>query len=238
MAHDTVPRFRRLMPATAFGRLLLVFGLLALLAGGGCARRPIPAGVVKVAVLDGLTLERVVRGQELTSEGWWFGERDLLRTNNAGALATEFLARELSTVPGVAVYSPDDLRVYLATKERLIRRGFPELNPGERAELLSRQCPRDLGASLNVDYIVVPSVGWAATVRNDTTSIWTSRAELSVRVFDTQTGEVVWAWVRRDRDWFRSLAGVVEDLCRAASQAASREGAFARRPVAQGGGGS
>ncbi len=205
---------------------LSTLALVLLLLAAGCARtRPVPR-TVKLAVLDGYTMFEVAKGDELTEEGWWFNQRDVLQSNNAGVLASEALAREFGKIPGVEVYSRMDLITYIASKERLIRKEYPKLTPEDRTELLALQSPYDYGRSLGVDYVLVPRVPQSATVQHGVTSFWSSRAEVEIDLWETDTGQLIWSWRGKDRDYFDSQFRIMEELAKKAAAKARRKRVF------------
>lgn len=206
-------------------RLAVALLLFALACTGCAARRPVPR-TVKLAVLDGYTMFEVAKGDELTEEGWWFNQRDVLQSNNAGVLASEALAREFGRIPGVEVYSRMDLITYIASKERLIRKEYPKLTPEDRTELLALQSPYDYGRSLGVDYVLVPRVPQSATVQHGVSSFWSSRAEIEVDLWETETGQMVWSWRGKDRDYFDSQFRIMEELARKAAARARKKRVF------------
>lgn len=185
-----------------------------------------PTGSVRVAVLDGtITYEVDPKGDQL-DEGWWFGSKDRYLSPNPGTIMGDSLARELGDVAGVDLYSRQDLEIYLAQKERLLRRSYPDLEPIERKEWLAKQSPLDYGKSLNVDYVVSSQVHQADTVTNRTFSWWYSVIDARVEVWSVETGEKVAQW-----DWkicraFDSQLAIVEKCSRRAKKRAVKEDVF------------
>lgn len=207
-------------------RLLAPIMLACALICSGCAGKYVPQQTVKLAVLDGGTVFEVAKGDEVTSEGWWFNQRDLIQSNNAHVLANEALSREFSHIPGVEVYSRSDMIVYLAAKERLIRKAYPKLSAADRAELLAAQNPVDFGKSLNVDYVLVPTVIQSATVQHGWSSIWSSRVELVLEMWSVESGNRVWNWTGKDRDYFDSQLRIMEELSRKAARKVKKRHLF------------
>ncbi|MDX2175758.1 MAG: hypothetical protein SF028_04745 [Candidatus Sumerlaeia bacterium] len=198
----------------------------ALLAGASCARRPQPTREVKVAVLDGRLLEAVAKDGELTTDGWWFSQRKILKSGNDGLLATEAVSREFRKLPGLNVYDEEDMVVFLAQRDRLAQRSFPSLNPADRAELLQSQSPVDYGRALGVDFVLVPIVEKSNQTQNQFTSVWSSRARVRLEFWDVLKGERVWEYEEGDRDYFDSRLEVMEDIAEDAAILARRRNVF------------
>lgn len=196
-------------------RLLFPALLLLVTLAGGCARTPVTSTrEVKVAVLDGRVAFDVSRRGDLTEEGWWFSARDRFRSPNPGIQLGEALSVSLAKVPGVEVYSRDDLSVYFAQKERLLRRSYPKLDSWGRKQLLLEQDPLDFGRSLNVDYIVRSEVREASTVTNRTFSWWYSTFEANVEVWDVARGRLVFTESWKDADAFDSQLAMAQECAR------------------------
>ena len=211
----------------AFRRLLVwCVCLLGVVAGvSGCARRE-PSRVVRVAVLDGAVTYEVDPQGEVSDRGWWFSARDRYQSPNAGVQMGEALARELGRVPGVDVYSREDLAIYMAQKERLLKRNFPDLTSYERKQLLAKQDPLDYGRSLNVDYVVTTDIERARTIVNRTFSWWYSQLEATVQVWDVSTGQMVWTKGWEDADNFDSQLALIEECARETRREIERRDVF------------
>lgn len=199
---------------TLFARLAVLVGFVALFFLSGCASKPVPTTTVRMAVLDGLMVNDVRPGGEVERLGWWFGSRDRYTASNVGVLFGDIFHREFSRLPGLDVYSRDDYIVYLAQKERLLRRGFPELTSQARKRVLAQMDPVDYGRSLNVDYVLHAEILEAATTTNLTISSWWSELNTRASLYDVKTGEVV---VTMDFDRtrnFRSQVALMEEFAR------------------------
>jgi TolB-like protein len=216
-----------------FARLVALALLLPLLFAvtTGCATKGEPARTVRVAVLDGLVEYDVDPKGELTVEGWWFGARDRLRSPNVGIQLGEAIARDLNRVPGVEVFSREDLSIYLAQKERLLKRQHPSLSSLQRKSILLRQDPLDYGRSLNVDYIVLPVVTKSSTVLNRTFSWWYSHLDATVQVYDVDKGQIIWSRRWEDVDYFDSSLAMAEECARSSVSRMKRKDVFGVRPV-------
>lgn len=208
-------------------RTLFLLGACALFLATGCGgRKPVITETVKLVILDGFMMEQIAEGEEVRTMSYWFGQHDRIETNNSGIIASEALQKEFAKVPNVELYPRSDLGLYLATKERRIRRAYPDLTNMDRLDLLMAQSPVDYGRSLNVDYVLLPTVESAATVRHALTDVWSSRARMVLKLYDVETGEVVWTYQTKDRDWFWSQTKVFEDLAKRARKRAVKQDAF------------
>lgn len=205
--------------------LLLLFAVVALVAAG-CARTPSASGVIRIAVLDGELKYEVPPEGMVVRDGWWFGSRDRYIAANTGVIAGEVLAREFARLPGVEVYSRDDLALYMGYKERLLRRAHPQLSPQARRQILAAQDPVDFGRSLNVDYIVKPEIILASTTTNLTTSAWRSDLEMTVSIYHVESGRRVSYMYRKNFRLFVSQLTLLESFAKRAARKARREDTF------------
>ena len=194
---------------------------------GGCASTPpSPTRQVRVAVLDGMTQYQVAPGGETLDKGWWFSARDSYLSPNIGILLGEAMAAELTELPGVEVYSREDLAIYMAQKERLLKRDYPNLSSLQRKVLLVRQDPLDFGRSLNVDYVVSSEILEASTVTNRTLPWWYSHLDATISVWDVSGSELVQKWAWEDTDSFDSQIALVEECARELSRKARKQDVF------------
>ncbi|HMX61467.1 MAG TPA: hypothetical protein PKD58_00200 [Candidatus Sumerlaeota bacterium] len=213
---------RVVVPLNIRGLLILVVALGAFALTGCAAKKPVRT--VRVAVLDGRTDFAVPKGGEIQDVGWWFGARDRYLSSNLGIILGEELTTELAKVPGVEVHPREDLRIYMAQKERALKRNYPQLDSAARKDLLTQQDPVDFGRSLNVDYVVTSDVIEAKTVTNRTFSFWYSTIDVIVQVYDVSKGELVWTRPWSDTDILRSQASIAQECARkTARKARSRD---------------
>lgn len=205
---------------------MLVLLPAVLLIAAGCSRKVEANRLVRLAVLDGITTYDVAPKGEVQEDGWWFSSRDRYLSGNVGVQLGEALADRFQRLPGVEVFSRDDLSIYMAQKERLINRNYPDLNERQRRELLLRQSPVDYGQSLNVDYVLTSEVLEAKTVVNRVIAWWYSRLSVAVELWDVSTGEVVFRHVWTDGDNFDSQLALVEEAAKEIAKRAKRRDAF------------
>lgn len=191
-----------------------------------CASRQNPLRVVRLAVLDGRLDYEVKAKGEVRDEGWWFSAADRYVSGNVGIQMAEALSKEFGKIPGVEVYSRDDLTIYMAQKERALKRNFPDLTSLDRKQLLLRQDPIDYGKSLNVDYVMTTDVLQASTVTNRTFSWWYSHLDVIVQLYDVSKGQLVWTRPWNDSDAFDSQLALVEECARETARRARREDVF------------
>lgn len=217
----SVKRFWRFSAAAA--------AVLAVVFSTGCAHRPAPSRLVRVAVIDGQPskLEDAALGK-VERKGWWFSARDYYRPETTATMLADAVAAQLSREPGLEVTSREDMAIYLAQKERLLRRNFPKLTSEDRKKVLAEQSPVDYGHSLNVDYVVRPQVFRASTVTNRFVSWWYSHLHATVEVWDVQTGQQVWIFPFDDADSFDSLQAMSEECAREAAARARSKGIWRR----------
>ncbi|MBI1289831.1 hypothetical protein GC173_01115 [bacterium] len=214
------------MPSRYHLFFLLAAGLMALL-GAGCAHQQRDnLRTVKVAVIDAPVFYEVAPKGEVVTKGWWLGAHDRFKSPNAGSLIAESLARELDRIPGVEVYSREDLTIYMSQKERLLRRRYPSLSSTQRKDILVRQDPLDYGRSLNVDFVVAPTVTESVTVVNRTFTWWYSHAEADVQIYDVSTGNVVWTMPWDKTSNFSSQLALFESYARRVSRGVTKVDAF------------
>ncbi len=121
-----------------------------------CARAPItgPSSQVRVVVLDGLQPESHGEG-ETEIAGWWLTARDLYRDPNDGLHWGDLVATALErNIPNLQVHSRMDLRSYLAAKEDLLKKEYPDMKKDQARRLVAEQSPLDFGRSLDADFVV------------------------------------------------------------------------------------
>lgn len=222
---DAVNEQRRFFPPSKGGILLLLAVVISMAAG--CARTPTASGVVRVAILDGELQYEVPPEGNVVRDGWWFGSRDRYTSSNTGVIAGEVLSREFAKLPGVEVYSREDLALYMGYKERILRRAHPQLSPQGRRDILAAQDPIDFGRSLNVDYVVKPEILWASTTTNLTTSIWRSDLEMSLSIYHVESGRRVGYMYRKNYRLFVSQLTLLESFATRAARKVRREDTFA-----------
>ncbi len=207
-----------------FRFLPLFFLILTVLTGAGCAQRT-ASGVVRVAVMDGIVAEGKTETRQSVA-GWWLGTHDRFDSGTAGVVLADTLAKEFQEMPGVEIYSRLDLASYMAQKERLLARNYPEMTPPERLMVLQEQDPVDYGKSLNVDYIMTSKVSLSRTTHNRTFHWWASEVDFNLEVWDVDSGQRIWQWRGHDRDLFDSQLAMMEELAREARSKATRLDVF------------
>lgn len=203
--------------------------LLSCLAGlllGGCASTPDPARTVRVAVLNATLPEAWPAEPELVRKGWWFTRRDVYRTPGIDWALGDAVAEEFAALPGLDVYSREDLEIYLNQKERLLRRNFPNLESEGRKRLLSQQDPLDYGRSLNVDFVVQPRVEASTLVTSRFVTYWRSNLEGVIEVWDVPARKMVWSFPWSDADNYDSQLALAEEMAREAARKARKQDAF------------
>lgn len=207
---------------------LLAMALMVVFAAG-CASKPAPSRVLRIAVIEGQpsVVEKELTGK-VERKGWWFSARDYYRPTTAPTLLADAMADQLAKAPGLEVYSREDLAIYMAQKERLLRRNFPKLTSEDRKKVLAEQSPIDYGKSLNVDYVVRPQVLRASTVTNRFVSWWYSHLKANVEVWDVQSGQKVWIYPFDDADAFDSLQAMSAECAKQAAARAKRKQVFAK----------
>jgi hypothetical protein len=179
-----------------------------------CGSKTVPQYVgepVRIAVLDG----RMAPGKEetrkaLISSG--FLARTRYENGNAHRLMAELLSTQLDQQGALKNVSRLELRSYMAGKERLLARAFPDLSPEERLKILSEQNPADYGQSLNVDYVMYPVINKARLTQNRFFQSWSSSLDCEVYLYNGKTGELVWSYAATDWKNFSSVFGVMEDV--------------------------
>ncbi len=209
---------------------LILFTAVALIPLSGCAaKRPVPSGVVTLAVLDG-TMAEGLRETRKSTVGWWFGAKTRYDSGNAGIALGDVVAHEFAEVPGVQVVSREDFRSYYSEKERLLSREFPDMTPEERLFILEGQSPLDYGRSINVDFILAGRVEKARLARSHFLRTWTGSAEYTLQLWDVRSGRNVWEWSEEDTDLFASPVSIMGQLARRARRDAIRADAFSLYP--------
>lgn len=223
---EAAPRRHPFTPAAIALRVAALLLLIALSLVAGCATTPVASGVVRVAVLDGQVLYDVDPTGDVQVEGWWFGARDRYVAANTGITAGDAMAREFDRLDGVEVYSREDLSLFMAQKERLLRRAYPKLTTAQRKKLLAAQDPVDYGRALNVDYVVQAQIFRCSTATNRTTSWWWSDLDAAVNVYDVRTGERIWFYTFEDTVELASQVAIIERFAKEAARRAARENIF------------
>lgn len=213
----TLFRLRHLLAVAAL--------LLCSLSLTSCASRP-PLRQVRIAVLDGRTDYAVNGTSEIQDVGWWFSARDRYLSTNVGTLLGEALSKEFAKIKGVEVYSREDLQIYMAQKERALKRNYPQLSSNERKALLLQQDPIDYGRSLNVDYVLTSDVIEAKTITNRTFVWWYSHVDVIVQLYDVSKGELVWTRPWADTDNLDSQFALVQECARETARKAKRKDVF------------
>jgi hypothetical protein len=237
-AGDTIPSAFRFAtaprsPDLLFMQRLGLFTFLKLLvllcfapAWFGCAKPALPQRVVRVAVLDGLATYPADPGGNVKQEGWWLGSQDRYLSSTTGIEVAEALARGMARLPGVAVQSRDDQRIYMAEKERRLSRAYPSLKSTERKRLLLEQNPIDYGRDLNVDFVIRPEVLKASTVTNRTFSWWWSDMEVIVEVWRVSPAEKVSTLTFRKKEFFASQVALANRVAKSTTTAVRRTNMF------------
>ncbi|MCC6545545.1 hypothetical protein IT570_00130 [Candidatus Sumerlaeota bacterium] len=197
-----------------FRGLSLLLVLAVALAFTGCASTKPPIRSVRVAVLDGRTNFEVPQKAEIQDVGWWFGARDRYLSPNLGVILAEALSTQLAKVKGVEVHPREDLQIYMAQKERVLKRNYPQLDSAARKKLLLQQDPIDYGKSLNADYVITSDIIVAKTVTNRTFSFWYSTIDVIVQVYDVSTGELIWTRPWSDTDILRSQMAIAQECAK------------------------
>ena len=192
----------------------------------GCAKATLPQRVVRVAVLDGLATYPVEPGGNVKQEGWWLGSQDRYLSSTTGIEVAEALARGMARLPGVAVQSRDDQRIYMAEKERRLSRAYPSLKSTERKKLLLEQDPIDYGRDLNVDFVLRPEVLKASTVTNRTFSWWWSDMHVIVEVWRVSPAEKVSTLTFRKKEFFASQVTLADRVAKSTAKVARRTNLF------------
>ncbi|MBI5155020.1 hypothetical protein HZA57_07265 [Candidatus Poribacteria bacterium] len=208
-----------------FHVLALACSVLAL---AGCSTTATPGRLVRVAVLDGMMAPEAPEATETRQSvsGWWFGSTDRFDSGNASLVVAEAVSREFGNLPGVQVYPREDLRAYMAQKERVLRRAYPDLQPQERLQILEEQNPVDYGRSLEVDYVVSSRVSEARTTHNRTFHWWGSHVAFDLDVWETATGKKVWSANVKSGRLFSSQVGTIEEMARSLRREALRKDPF------------
>lgn len=207
--------------------LQLALVLLLLVVVSGCSRtQPQPTRLVRVAALDGQVEYPVSPGGDVYDAGWWLGARDRYVSPNSGVIVANALAEQFNRIPGVEVYSREDLEIYMAQKERVLKREYPELDSWQRKRLLTMMDPLLYGRSLNVDYVLTNSVAESKLITNRTFSWWYSRLEVTVQLWDVPSGTMVREWKWQDADNFDSPLALAEECARELAREARREDLF------------
>jgi hypothetical protein len=205
---------------------LILLLALATLAASGCARRqPPPAAQVRLAVIDGLP-DPLLRDSRVATRGWWLGMNYRHDNANAGIHFADALADSFSAIPGVTVHPRTDVRALFAEKEHMLRRAYPDLTESERRLVLLEQDPVDFGRSLNADFVLASRVDKSRLTHKTTFNWWFGEAAGAVDLYDVRSGERVWSWEKRDRDWFASSVAVLRDLSRQARREAQKANAL------------
>lgn len=206
--------------------LALCCVVLSLAASGCASRHRLPASIVTLAVMDA----SMATGREETRRsetGWWFGATTRYDSGaSGGVVLADALAEEFARIPGVQVMSRTDLRSYMAQKERLVYRQWPDLSPDERLKVLESQSPVDYGRSLNVDYVLTSRVYESRLVHHHFLHTWTARADFAVDLWDVRAGTAIWSWQGREADLFSSTTAVMERLSRRARERAQKADPF------------
>lgn len=199
--------------------------VLSLVAAGCASRQRLPSSVVTMAVLDGT----MATGKEETRRsetGWWFGAKTRYDSGTAGIILGDALAEQFGRIPGIQVMSRTDLRSYMAQKERLVYREWPDLSAEDRLKVLQSQNPVDYGRSLNVDYVLTSRVYECRLVHQHFPHTWTARADFAMDLWDVRSGTAVWTWQGRESDMFSSTTAVLERLAERAQKKARRDDPF------------
>lgn len=206
---------------------LIVFILCALGCGSKSPqsyRNPSSTNL-RIAVLDG----RMAPGKEETRKsivGSGVISRNRFESGTANLILADLLAKEFQSIPGVQVQSRLDMQAYMADKERLLAHQYPDLNPQERRVMLAEQSPLDYGRSLNVDYVIYPTINKARLTQNRLLQSWVSSVECEVDLYNVESGELVWKWEGGSWKCFASVYGVMEKISRNAEKSLLKSNAL------------
>jgi hypothetical protein len=196
-----------------FSSLLLLIGMLAVTSG--CAKRPEPATLVRLAVLDGRVDPARDRTQRAKT-GYLLADRSRYDDGNAGRHFADELAKSVDKLWGVQVHPRVDIRAMMAQKERLLADLQPGMSPEERYDFLLSLDPVDYGKELNADYVLVPYMREARMIQNRAVFWWYSKVAVDYELWDVDKGEKVAGWSSRKTGYFRSQRFVMEDLAKRA----------------------
>lgn len=207
-------------------KLMVLLVVCVAMAATGCAHRTKqPTRVVRVAVVDG-PIEDPGRQGRVERTGWWFGSRERYRPGSMGHFTAQAVSDELAGVPGVDVYSREDIGVFMAQKQRLLRRAYPQLDVHARTEILVQQDPLDYGRALNVDYVVRPVINEFTMVNSRVFTWWSCYLDATVEVWDVDRGELVAAYRSGKRGYFVSPLTMGERFARRSARRASSQDWF------------
>lgn len=163
-----------------------------------------PQHRIRVAVLDFSVAPRVVERRdehrrlrysekEVETEkdirGWWFGSNDVYYNANIGRIAADIFDEQLRSVPGLDVYSRQDLRVFYAEKKQKIRKRL-SIDERSAARALEQLDPIAVGRELGVDKVVVGRICDAELRKNRTFGPFASVTSLNVSLYDVHSGRI------------------------------------------------
>jgi len=213
------------------GAFLVLAALLALAAG--CAARPIlaPPRAVRVVVLDAaVPASHAEDPSEIV--GWWLSATDIFRDPNDGMHWGNLLADSLAAqIPNVQVYSRQDQKIYMASKDSALKEKYPKLSEAERKQILQEQDPLDFGRSLGADFVIASRIDDSCLTHHRTVHWWTARAKIEVEAWDCAQEKIVWTWSENRRDQLSSVYRLMKGMASRCALSAGTSGAFAHTPA-------
>lgn len=223
---------RRTLPSRCLARritlplpLLLLF--LALLAAGCASLKPAPPLTRRVAVLDFRAPEDY-EAAPTVNRGWWFGARTLMRNPQMGALFADDLGRSLTSLEYVEQHSRTDVRIYMASKRRLLTSRFKDRTDQDYSRMLAEVSPVDYGEELGVDQILTGRVVEAYTSKGHVFDTWHSYVKVELDLWDMRAGQEVWTTTFSRNRWFTSDVTTAEELADQVARALDRHYRSAR----------
>jgi len=174
---------------------------------------------IKIAVLDFSVAPRIeerrdarrrlVRTEKpVTTEkdvrGWWFGSNDVYYNENVGRIAADIFDEELRKLPGLELFSRQDLRRYYAEKVSKISKKL-KIDEKQARASLEKLDPLAVGRELGVDKVVVGRICDAELRKNRTFGPFASVTSFNVSIYDVKTGQVEFSKTYRTHDNFTSV---------------------------------
>lgn len=211
------------MKPNALSNLTLLLAVIVAALTASC--RTTQFSDVRVLVVDGVRSEPLA-DSEYEYKGWWFSRRQYYRSAGDGVLMADILADEFTEFPGAQVHSREDWRMYQAGKERLLRRGYPDLTAEQRRDVLAKQDPIDYGRSVGADYVLRPVIDESFLTTNKVFLWWYSKLNAAVEVWDVESRERVYTFRFRDTDSFDSQKAMMEESARKAVRELRRNNAL------------
>lgn len=171
---------------------------------------------MKVLVFD-FEVPPGIRETPSAVQGWWLGARNIRQNPRAGKMFAERLNSALAVYPWVNLFSQVDLKYYFSRKTQRLKEAYPHLTDEEVTNLMSQVPQLDFARELGADKLLTGKIITNFLSENRTIHVWSSRADIQVRMVDVLTGKVEWEKEYKLKRSFSSQYTVQDEIAQQVS---------------------